>query len=474
MKVSDLVFEILAQHQITEVFTVSGGGIAHLLDSMGQNPKFRYLCNYHEQACAVAAEGYARMSGKPAVCLVTIGPGAMNALSGIAGAWHDSLPMVVISGQVRTELIADYEKLRQKGPQEGNIVAMARLLTKYAVAVTDPTRIRFELEKALHLATTGRPGPVWIELPFNIQGAQVKENELARFVPEHVFDDPAASALEAKAASVLEFIQNAERPLVIAGNGIQLGQCRSGFRRLIEHFQIPVVLPYTAKDLLPEAHPLNAGVFGTNGQRRANFAVQNADLLICLGAGLSVSKVGFNYQGFAPKAKKIIVDIDRGQIENQPLHADLPIVADLRPFLEELVRQAAGVHYRPSDRWREACALWKSRYPIILKEYSRDPQHVDMYVFMDRLGDVLNPEDVLVTGNGFDVVSCYQAFNWSRKGSAFCSVATLGFDGMGRVCRWPLEPAADATGARLCWSQATAAFNATCRNCWRSNITGCR
>lgn len=407
MKLADYVVEFLANRGIRDIFLVSGGGIAHLLDAVGRHPDVTYFCNYHEQACAVAAEGYARISGGVGACLVTWGPGAVNALSGVLGAWVDSIPVVVISGQVRSDLIADYTQLRQKGPQEANVIDMAKCVTKYAVSVRDPQRVRYELEKSLWLATSGRPGPVWIEFPFDIQGAIIDEANLEPFSVSSV----EAAPLVEKAASVLEAIWTSRRPLIVAGNGIQQAGCRDLFNRLLDCLRIPVAVPFPAKDIIPEAHPLNIGVFGSNGQRRANFAVQNADLLVCLGAGLSVTKVGFNYKGFAPRARKVIVDIDSSQIDHQVPKADIAVEADLKPFLAEVLRQAViGRNCRPDPRWLEACEMWKRRYPIILPEYLQDRDFVNMYVFMDRLADALDPDDVIVTGNGFDVVSCYQAF----------------------------------------------------------------
>ena len=410
MKLSDYVIDFLARNEITELFTVSGGGIAHLLDSLGRNPAMRYYCNYHEQACAVSAEGYARVTGKVGGVLVTIGPGAVNALSGIVGAWYDSLPVLVLSGQVRSDLVADYTKIRQKGPQEGNVIEMARPVTKYVVSVRDPKRIRYELEKALHFATSGRPGPVWVEMPFDIQGATIDENALEGFDLEPPESAPMESGLSDDVARVLDAINASQRPLIIGGNGVRLAKCRAQFLSFVERFNIPVCLPFSAKDILPENHPLNVGVFGSAGQRRANFAVQNSDLLLSLGAGLCVTKVGFNYQGFAPKARKVAVDIDPGQLEYQMPKPDLPVVADLGLFLDELLSQSETSSYRPSARWLEACTIWKRRYPIILDEYLADKNYANMYVFMDRLADAMESEDTLVTGNGFDVVSCYQAF----------------------------------------------------------------
>ncbi len=408
MKVSDYVVAFLAKEELTEIFTVSGGGIAHLLDSIGQESRLHYHCNYHEQASAIAAEGYARVTGKVGVCLVTIGPGAINALSGIVGAWYDSIPLLVISGQVRSDLIADYTKVRQRGPQEGNVIEMAQPVTKYAFSVREPARIRCELEKALHLAKSGRPGPVWIEIPFDVQGAEVDASTLAGFEPEP--EQHSEASLAADVAKVAEAIKASRCPLVIVGNGVRLAGARKLLLEFIERNQIPAVTHCMAKDLLAEDHPQNMGVFGTAGQRRANFAIQNADLLIVLGASLCVTKLGFNYAGFAPRAKKVVVNIDPGQVKHQALQPDIPVVADVKDFLEALLREKAGAAHQPAARWTEACAIWRQRYPIILDDYFTDKEFVNIYVFMDRLSGMLKPEMPCLAGNGFDVVASYQAF----------------------------------------------------------------
>jgi acetolactate synthase-1/2/3 large subunit len=410
MKLSDYVVDFLVNNQIDEIFTVSGGGIAHLLDSVGRNPKMRYYCNYHEQACAIAAEGYARVTGKMGAVLVTVGPGAVNALSGIVGAWYDSIPMIVISGQVRSDLIADYTKVRQKGPQEGNVIAMAQPVTKYVVSVRDPSRIRYELEKAVYLACSGRPGPVWVEIPFDIQGANVDVEKLGGFVPEAEDSEAIEEQIRTDVARLKAAIQQSRRPLIVAGNGVRIGHSRKQLLALIEQLKIPAVVHAMAKDVLSEDHPQYVGVFGTAGQRRANFAVQNCDLLIVLGASLGVTKIGFNYAGFAPKAKKAVVNIDPGQVSNQALVPDIGIVADLRPFLDELLVQTKDSGYQPSPKWTEACQNWKKRYPIVLEEYFQNREVVNSYVLIDRLSTALPTNVTMVAGNGLDVVSVYQAF----------------------------------------------------------------
>lgn len=414
MKVSDYIFEWLAQHRMTDVFTVSGGGIMYLLDSLGRNPAMRYCCNYHEQACAISAETFYRVSGRIGVCLVTTGPGGANAISGLAGAWVDSIPVMVISGQVRRNLMADYSKLRQVGPQEGNIVAMARPITKYARTVCDPQLIRQELETALAHATGGRPGPVWLDIPLDVQNSDINPAELPSFCPSAAEMNSSPVSLSENVDRVLQVLQSAQRPIVIAGNGIHLSRSEALLEEFLERTGLPVILPHSAKDLVPETHPGYMGIFGSAGQRRANFALQNSDCLLSLGTGLNTSKTGFNYQGFAPKAFKMLVDIDAGQLFGHPLKPDLGILADVRQFLSEFLLQLDGTHVQPPSHWLDACAKWKNRYPIILPEYYADQEHANGYVFMDKLSDLLGQDDVLVAGNGLDAVSYWQAFKVQR------------------------------------------------------------
>jgi len=406
VKVSDYLAQFLVDRGIEDLFLVSGGGIMHLLDSVGRQPGLRYWCNYHEQACAIAAEGYAKIRRAPGACLVTVGPGGVNALSGVAGSWVDSVPLMVISGQVRREIIADYSQLRQKGPQEADLVGLASHVTKYAVTVMDPTEIRRELEKAWHLATTGRPGPVWIDLPLDVQGAMVERDELRGFVPPPLAPAPAGEHLD-----VLEdALRRAQRPLLVAGNGVHWGHAEDSLRSLIAAIKVPILLTHSAKDLVPEDLPENMGIFGGLGQRRANFSLQNADLLVALGAGLCIAKTGFNVAGFAPCARKILVDIDPGQLHHQALSPDLGILADIGPVLEELLTRFRRKPMRPPEAWISACQGWKERYPLLTPDCFEDPDHVNSYVFMDRLSDRMTPGDVLLSGIGIDVASQYHGF----------------------------------------------------------------
>jgi acetolactate synthase-1/2/3 large subunit len=410
MKLSDFVMQFLVKKDIRTIFLVSGGGIMHLVDSVGKNPDMRYYCNYHEQACAHSAEVYSRVTGKVGACLVTTGPGGTNALSGVASAWVDSIPILVLSGQVRQDLIADYTKIRQRGPQEGNVVEMARPVTKYAITLLNPQKVRYELEKALYLAINGRPGPVWLDFPLDVQGAEINETTLETFVPPAV--KVVSGRLEEQARQFIQIAREARRPLFLPGNGIHIAHAEKLMGELLERMPFPVVLPNCAKDLVPESHPRYMGVFGTAGQRRANFAVQNTDCVFFLASGINVTKAGFNYKGFAPKAKKIMVDIDEGQLYHQVIQPDFAVQADVNVFLTEVLRQINSdpLQFSPSPKWLKACTRWKERYPIILDEFYQDKEHVNSYVFVDKLSDILSSDDIVIAGNGIDEVSYWQAF----------------------------------------------------------------
>lgn len=417
MRVADYVVEFLVEKGIQDVFLVSGGGIMFLTDAVGLNPKLRYYCNYHEQACVVAAEGYARLRNGVGACLVTTGPGAANAISALPGAFVDSIPLLVIAGTVKRELIADFDKLRQLGPQEANTVAMAKPVTKYAKSVRDPQTIRYELEYAYAQATSGRPGPVFIEIPVDVQGAVIDPAKLSGYTAPQRSSD----GLAEQVAQVLDLIRGANRPILVCGNGVHRAGAQELLRSLLERVQIPIALPVTAKDIIEEDHPLHIGGFGTAGQRRANFAIQNSDCLLAIGAGLNVQKIGFDSKSFAPKARKIFVDIDESQLKHQILRPDLAVQADAGDFLREMLVQLEGAPISVSSRWLNACANWKARYPLVMSEYFNDPEHVNSYVFYDRLADALDPEDVIVTGDALDVVSLFQVFRFKRGQRALIS-----------------------------------------------------
>jgi acetolactate synthase-1/2/3 large subunit len=406
-KLSNAVARFVAAQGVRHVFTVSGGGIMHLLDSFGREPGMQYVCNYHEQACAIAAEAYARRSGNLGVCLVTTGPGSTNALSAIAGAWVDSVPVLVISGQVRTDLIADYRHVRQMGPQEINIDDMARPVTKFFRTVMRPQDIRAAMEEAVYAARSGRPGPAWVNVPLDVQGAMIDWDALAAFAPPAAAPRGLTPADKRQVQAFAERLRAAERPVIVGGNGIHLANAHPALDRFVTQTGVPVVVPIGATDLLYEEHPAFYGRIGPLGQRRANFVVQNADLVLGLGASLSISSIGFNTDGFAPGADVLMVNVDAHEIDKARPRPVLRLVQDVAPVLEEL---AAALHgWKCPTSWLEACDEWWNRYPPL--EVSPGPADpVNSYHFFARLGEHMGEGDTLLTGNSLDAWSAFQTF----------------------------------------------------------------
>lgn len=430
LKVSDYVAQFLVEKNIHDIFMVSGGGIMHLVDSVGRAKGLHYLCNYHEQACAIAAEGYARTTNHIGACLVTTGPGSTNALSGIAGAWVDSIPVLVISGQVRRDLIADYSLLRQFGPQEINIIDIVRPITKYATTVMKPEMIRYEMEAAYAHAMTGRPGPVWVNIPLDVQGAMVDETNLP------VYSQPVdnfPSLIQEKRNQVhqlLDLLQQAKRPILILGNGVRLAHSGDLVEEFVRKLRVPVLLPIGAMDLLEESHEFYMGKFGPLGQRRANFALQNSDLLVSVGTSMSVSTIGFNTMGFAPKAKRVMVNVDRGELGKSNYVPQLSIEADAHWFMKEFLRQAEDINFNPSPKWQQTCENWKRRYPPLTEDAFQDKEHVNSYVFTNVLSNLLTSKDVIITGNSLDAWSVYQTFQVKKGQRVFTNVCygSMGWD----------------------------------------------
>ncbi len=442
MNVSDYAIDFLVRRGVEDIFLVSGGGIMYLTDAVGRHPRMRYVCNFHEQACAIAAESYARVRNGVGACLVTTGPGSTNALSAIAGAFVDSVPVVVISGQVRRPLIADYSKLRQYGPQEINIEAMARSVVKYFKTLTDPAMLRRELECAWWHATSGRPGPVWLNLPLDVQSAEFDPDASPGFTPDEGDPERERADLEKAVAETIAMLRAAERPVLIAGTGIHLGRAHEVFRAFIEALGAPVLATIGGLDLLEEAHPLNMGRFGPVGQRRANFTLQNADLILSVGASMSVSSIGFNSASFGPKTKRrIMVNIEAAELEKGNYRPDLAVRADAGRFMTEMLRQTSGAAFSFSPRWREACARWKEQYPTITPDYLKPEGYVNSYVFAHELSEQLDPEDVVVTGNSLDIVSVLHSFS-VRPGQRVYT--NINFGAMG----WDLPGAVGAAVGR--------------------------
>ena len=426
MKLSDYVFHFLEGKGVKRVFVLTGGGAMHLDDSLGRSERIEYTCFLHEQALAIAAEASGQFTNFPGVGLVTSGPGATNTVTAVTAAYFDSTPVVMISGQCKRQDLKGDSGVRQMGSQEVDIVSMVSGVTKYAVTVIEPATIRFHLEKAWHLATTGRMGPVWLDIPLDVQAAAIDESSLEGFVPEsNVKHSPTVE----QASKVAALLATAKRPLVLAGNGIKLAGAEAEFRRLIESLGIPAVLTWKAVDFLDHSHPLNFGSPGIIGCRTANFLVQNCDLLLVIGSRLEPSITAFNSAGFAPHARLVMVDIDEAEIR-KTRRADVPVVADAGEFLRALVA-CLPTAFNDLSRWLDYARGLKVRYPVVLEEYRKPGENIDLYVFTDALSDQLAPDDAITpesSGAAGEII--YQAIR-VKEGQKIKNAAGLGSMGFG-------------------------------------------
>ena len=405
MRVADYIFKFLADKGVRHVFLVTGGGAMFLNDALGKEKRIRYVCNLHEQACAMAAEGYARVRGIPGVVSVTTGPGGTNALTGIVGAWLDSVPMLILSGQVKTSttLSACPElKLRQLGDQELNIVDVVSPITKYAKMITDPAEIAAELNKAWHLCQTGRPGPVWLDIPLNVQSALMPET--AEVLPEMgSFPEPEESLVD----EVVRRLKKAVRPVILAGGGVRNGGMAEKFARFVQKWNIPVLTGISGIDLIPSDHRLFFGRPGILGERCANFIMQNSDLLLVIGCRMGIRQIGYAFGSVAPGAYKIMVDIDEGELNKPTFQADLKIRTDAGKFLSVLLQKLPDLPEK--ETWFSYCKELKERFPVILKEHRERTDYVSSYVFPEILSRNCPDDTVIVTGNGCAYTSTFQA-----------------------------------------------------------------
>ena len=432
MRVADFIARTLVDHGVRDVFMVTGGGAMHLNDAIGKCEGLRYVCCHHEQACSIAAQGYYRLTNQLAAVNVTTGPGGTNAITGVYGAWVDSLGMIVVSGQVKWETLVRSTglPLRQLGDQEVDITRLVEPITKYAVMVTDPRTIRFHLEKALYLAREGRPGPVWLDVPINVQSADVDPDALEGFDAASVASPRHDATFEPDVDRLRGHLETAQRPVIYAGAGIRLAGVADEFLELAERFQVPVATGFNAHDLIASDHRLFAGRPGTIGDRAGNFAVQNADLLLVLGCRLNLRQVSYAWQHFARGAYKVIVDVDAAELAKPTVKPDLPIRADAADVVRRLL-EATSVNVPPErQRWIEWCAERRRRYPVVLEEYWEGTSGVNPYCFGDALFDELAADDIVVTGDGTACITTFQAAKL-RAGQRLFSdsgSAPMGFD----------------------------------------------
>jgi acetolactate synthase I/II/III large subunit len=440
LRVAGYIAQLLADGGVNRVFMVTGGGAMHLNDAFGREPRLATVFNHHEQACAIAAESFARLSGRPAVVSVTSGPGGINALNGVYGAYVDSIPMVVVSGQVKREtLVTSYSMpLRQLGDQEVNIVSMASPICKMATLLDDPDETRFTLDRALWLAVSGRPGPVWIDVPIDVQSALIEPDDQRRFDP--LRDGSEASppsetgllvgqALADQLRSALKHLASAKRPVILVGTGVRLSGAHETFLRVIDKLGIPVVTGFNAHDVLWNNHPLYAGRPGTVGDRGGNFAVQNADYLLVIGCRLNVRQISYNFAAFARAAFTVMIDVDEAELSKPTLSIDLPIHAELSAALE-LMELLPYRHKEAHGEYLTWCQERSRLYPVVLAEYWEKDEPVNPYCFAHALFKALDEDDIVVTADGTACVVTFQTAHIKPGQRMFSNsgCASMGYD----------------------------------------------
>jgi len=435
-RLADYVADFLAEHGVTDVFSVVGGGAMHLNDALGHKSGLCVTYNHHEQACAIAAEAYARLENKIAAVCVTTGPGGTNALTGVVGGWLDSIPMLIISGQVRYDTTARYAMqfteglpLRAVGDQEYDIVKSVTPMTKYAVMIEDPADIRQALEKAWHLATTGRPGPCWIDIPVNFQGTYIETETLQGYDPEEDDAQLPPPVREELIDEILAKVRAAKRPVFHAGYGIRLSGGYDAFRSVAEKLGIPIVTYWNAVDLVESDYPLYCGRAGNMGDRAGNWAIQNADLILAVGTRISIRQVGFSWKTWAREAEVIMVDIDRAEMKKHTLHVEYPVWADAKDFLEKMDRRLQTTENGHAD-WVNTCAGWRNAYPVVqTKHWKENGSTANVYAFVHYLSSRLPENSLTAVSNGACCVVGNQAYV-IQKGSRMANnsaIASMGY-----------------------------------------------
>ncbi|MDP3705979.1 MAG: thiamine pyrophosphate-binding protein [Legionellaceae bacterium] len=408
MRVADFIFKYLADYGIKIVFLITGGGAMHLNDAIKKEKRLKFVCFHHEQGAAIAAEGYSRTKGSLAVVCVSSGPGGTNTLTGVIGQWLDSIPVLYLSGQVKFETTVSSvpnSGLRQLGDQETNIVEIVKSVTKYSAMVTDPTTIKAELEKAIQIATEGRPGPVWLDIPLDVQGALIDAPKIAsyRVDPDKLELD------EGQLSLVMDELQKAKRPLLIAGHGIRIAQAKKELHAFIDRLGMPVVTTFNGFDLIENDSDTFVGRIGTLGSRAGNFALQNADLVLSLGTRNNIRQISYNWQSYAKNAKKIIIDIDNTELHKKTVKGDILVNADAKVFLRELIKKIPK-DFRVNEAWLAWCLLRKKKYPVVLDLYRKTClKSVHPYVFVEQLTYHLDKDAVVVSANGSACVVLFQA-----------------------------------------------------------------
>lgn len=438
-KVSDYIADHIAEWGIRDVFTVTGGGAMHMNDAFGHHPKLHCTYQHHEQACAMAAEAYARMDNRMAAVCVTTGPGATNAITGVLGGWMDSIPMLVFSGQARyaTTVAASGLKLRSMGVQECNIVPVVTSITKYAQMIIHPEDIRYHLEKALYMAVNGRPGPVWLDIPLDVQGAVIETEELRGYDPQDNPEEKPAEISQDVIQQILDKIEKSRRPVLFPGNGVRLAGAMDDFQKLVNILGVPVITGMSSVDAMESEHPYFAGRSGGTGTRPGNFALQNSDVLLSIGNRQGFAQTGFQYQDWARGSYTILNDIDENELKKPSLHVSLPVCGDAGDLIRKLICSAklrgadeTNPLFKGRD-WIRQCQVWKQKYPVVTAKHYETVEEgcTNIYAFYEELSKAMQEGQTLMVSVGTSRVAGSQAFR-VKKGQRFITnpnTASMGF-----------------------------------------------
>jgi acetolactate synthase-1/2/3 large subunit len=436
MKLSDYVVRFIADLGVKHVFLVPGGGAMHLNDSLARCPEIEFVCNSHEQASAIAAENYGKATNHLGVAMVTSGPGVTNAITGLAGAWLDSTPCLFLSGQAKRadrmfRLDGTPLGVRQIGAQEVDAVSIVRPLTKYAVTIMDPQTVRYHLEKAVFLARSGRPGPVWIDIPLDVQATPIDGIDLPAFDTSEIPAPYNAALVPQQVSETIQALSRSARPLLLAGNGVRLARAQNELREALDLLQLPTALTWCAGDLLSDDDPLFVGRPGGIAPRGANFALQNSDFLLIIGARMDVAITGYAPERLARAAHKVMVDIDAAEIAKLGGAIQTPVCADAGAFLRELLRQRASIHESDRMCWKKRCGEWKQRYPVVQPEHRAPQERVSTYYLTEILSEEVRPDDCLVSGSSGNGIEAFLLAYRTRAGQRIFHTAGLGAMGCG-------------------------------------------
>ena len=429
IKVSDYVIQYLERLGVNHMFMLPGGGAMHLNDSLGRSKKIQYVVCLHEQACAIAAEAYARVTNKPGLLMVTTGPGGTNAITGVAAAYVESTPMVVVSGQVKLADQVRGQGIRQQGMQELDIVSIVKPITKYAAMVTNPQSVKYHLDQAIYQAVHGRKGPVWLDIPLDVQASMVDETSLEGWAPEGQ-EASGEMDLECQVLGIIETLNRSKRPVLLAGNGIRLADGLEVFGELVECLQVPVLTTWNGIDLIEDSHPLFFGRPGGLGQRYANFVQQNSDFFLSIGARMNLLQTGYNFDGFAREAVKVMVDIDANELKKINVRPQIAVCADAREFIGLLLKHRDKIKAKGRFEWLSYARRMKSKYPIVQKAHWEQDGCANTYALLDAITEQMGQDDIFVSGSsGTCIDVSMQVFRVKKGQRVFTTkgLASMGF-----------------------------------------------